>query len=110
MMTTVNTPERANRGSATGRSPTHQPATDRLREQAREVTQELQEMGNTASDAIRENLEKLQDEASECYEQGRDRAYQAEHTFEQFIKDHPLKSILIAAGVGVLLGRFWIRR
>jgi len=109
-MTTVNAPERANHGAALGRSPTHQPATDRLCEQAREVTQGLQEMGNTASDAVRENLGKLQDEVSEYYEQGRDQAYQAEHTFEQFIKDHPIKSILIAAGVGMFLGRFWIRR
>jgi ElaB/YqjD/DUF883 family membrane-anchored ribosome-binding protein len=110
MMTTVNEPERANRGAATGRSPTRQPATDRLCEQAREVTQELQQMGSTAGDAVRENLGKLQDEASECYEQGRDQAYKAEQTFEQYIKDHPLKSILIAAGVGMFLGRFWIRR
>jgi ElaB/YqjD/DUF883 family membrane-anchored ribosome-binding protein len=109
-MTTVNGPERANRGAASGRSPTQQPATDRLREQAREVTQELQDIGNTAADAVRENVGRLQDEASECYVQGRDQAYQVEQTFEQLIKDHPLKSILIAAGVGLLLGRFWIRR
>src|SRR5271166_6331234 len=83
-MTTVNEPDRANRGAAPGRSPTHQPATDRLCEQAREVTQELQEMGNTASDAVRENLGKLQDEVSEYYEQGRDQACQAEQTFEQY--------------------------
>jgi len=109
-MTTVNGPERANRGAAPGRSSTLQPATDRICEQAREVTQELQEMGSTASDAVRENLGKLQDEVSEYYEQGRDQACQAEQTFEQYIKDHPLKSILIAAGVGMFLGRFWIRR
>jgi ElaB/YqjD/DUF883 family membrane-anchored ribosome-binding protein len=109
-MTSVNAPERANHGAAPGRSPTLQPATDRLCEQAREVTQEIQEMGNTASDAVRENLGKLQDEVSEYYEQGRDQACQAEQTFEQYIKDHPLKSILIAAGVGMILGRFWIRR
>jgi ElaB/YqjD/DUF883 family membrane-anchored ribosome-binding protein len=102
MMTTVNRPGQANRGAAT--------ATDRLREQACEVTKELQEMGNTASDAVRENIGQLQDEVSEYYERGRDQAYQAERTFEQIIKDHPLKSILIAAGVGLFLGRFWIRR
>jgi ElaB/YqjD/DUF883 family membrane-anchored ribosome-binding protein len=110
MMTTANRPERANCDAATERSPSDRPATDRLCEQAREVTKELQQMGNTAGDAVRENLGQLQDEASEYYEQGRDQAYQAKHTFEQFIKDHPLKSILIAAGVGVFLGRFWIRR
>jgi len=101
-MTTANRPEQAHRGSAT--------ATDRLREQAREVTKELQEMGNIANDAVRENLGQLQDQASDYYQQGRDQACRAEHTFEQFIKEHPLKSILIAAGAGLFVGRFWLRR
>lgn len=108
-MTTVNRPERADRDAATTRSPTLRPATDRLREQACEVTKELEEMANTAGDAVRENLGQLQDEVSEYYERGRDQACRAEHTFEQFIKDHPLKSVLIAAGLGMFLGRFWIR-
>jgi ElaB/YqjD/DUF883 family membrane-anchored ribosome-binding protein len=33
-----------------------------------------------------------------------------EHSFEQFIRQQPLKSLLIAAGVGMLLGGFWMRR
>jgi ElaB/YqjD/DUF883 family membrane-anchored ribosome-binding protein len=102
MMTTANGPEQSKRGAAT--------ATGRLREQAREVTKELQEMGSTANDAVRENLGQLQDQASDYYQQGRNQACRAEHTFEQFIKDHPLKSVLIAASVGLFLGRFWMRR
>jgi ElaB/YqjD/DUF883 family membrane-anchored ribosome-binding protein len=31
-------------------------------------------------------------------------------TCEQFIRERPLRSVLMAAGIGWLLGRFWNRR
>jgi ElaB/YqjD/DUF883 family membrane-anchored ribosome-binding protein len=96
-MTTVKEPERTADRSAT----------DRLREQAREVTKDFQEMGHIANEAVQENLGQMRENASECYEKGRDQLYKAEHTFEQFIRDRPVKSILIAAGIGLFLGRFW---
>ena len=33
-----------------------------------------------------------------------------ERTLEQFILERPLKTVLIAAGIGLLFGRFWMRR
>jgi ElaB/YqjD/DUF883 family membrane-anchored ribosome-binding protein len=33
-----------------------------------------------------------------------------ERSFAQYVREQPLKSILIAAGVGLVLGRFWVRR
>lgn len=98
-MTTVKEPERT----------TDRSATDRLREQAREVTKDFQEMGHIANEAVQENLGQMRENASECYERGRDGVHKIEHTFEQFIREHPLKSLLIAAGIGLFLGRFWRR-
>ena len=37
-------------------------------------------------------------------EKARERATTMQHTVEERISDHPLKAVLIAAGVGVLLG------
>jgi ElaB/YqjD/DUF883 family membrane-anchored ribosome-binding protein len=51
----------------------------------------------------------MQDNASAGNGRGRDTVHQAEPTFDQFIREQPLKSILIAAGVGWVLGRFWKR-
>jgi ElaB/YqjD/DUF883 family membrane-anchored ribosome-binding protein len=110
MMTTIDEPERTERGHTTSCSQPTQSATARLREQAQEVTKDLQKMGNIASDAVEENLGQMRENASEYYEHGRDGLYEAERTFEQFIRDRPIKSILIAAGVGLFLGRFWRRR
>jgi ElaB/YqjD/DUF883 family membrane-anchored ribosome-binding protein len=109
-MTTVNRPESTNRRAAASRARAHRPATERLRDQAGEVTKDLAEMANIASDAVQENLGQMREDASEYFEQGRDQVYKAEHTLEQFIRNQPVKSILIAAGVGLCLGRFWKHR
>lgn len=41
---------------------------------------------------------------------GRDKVQQVELSFAQYVREQPLKSILIAMGVGLVLGRFWLRR
>ena len=43
-------------------------------------------------------------------EQGRDNVHGVLCNFEQYVRERPLKSVLIAAGVGLLFGRFWMRR
>jgi hypothetical protein len=32
------------------------------------------------------------------------------NTFEQYVRERPVKSVLIAAGIGLLFLRFWMRR
>ena len=109
-MATINGSVRTKRQAAANGARAARPATDRLRKQAKEVTQDLQAMGGIARDAANEQLGQMRDNASEYYEQGRDKAHQVKRTLEQFILDQPLKAILVAAGVGLLLGRFWMRR
>jgi ElaB/YqjD/DUF883 family membrane-anchored ribosome-binding protein len=89
---------------------TDQPAAERMRSQARKVTIDLQEMGSIAGDVAQENLGQIRGTASAYFEQERDEVHRVEQTLESFIKDRPYKSILIAAGVGLFVGRFWPRR
>lgn len=92
---------------------TNQPAkasTDRLVDQARKTTQDFQEMGGIARDVAQEKLRDLQDTASDYYEQGREKVQHMEQSFEELIREHPVKAVLIATGIGLLLGRFWMRR
>jgi ElaB/YqjD/DUF883 family membrane-anchored ribosome-binding protein len=90
-----------------------QPAKDRLYEQARSVTHDIQEMGGLASAAAQEQIGQMGDAASAYYERGRDRVYRAERGVEQYIREQPLTAVLIAAGVGAIaagLGFLWVRR
>ena len=86
------------------------PASGQLRKQARDVGNDIQAMAGTARDAAQEKLGQLRGDASEYYEQGLDKVHDVGHTLEQFIRKQPLKCVLIAAGVGLLFGRFWMRR
>jgi ElaB/YqjD/DUF883 family membrane-anchored ribosome-binding protein len=74
------------------------------------VAKEVEVMGEMAAGTAQAKLEQIRDDASEYYEQGREQARGVQRTFEQFIRDKPVKSVLIAAGVGLLFGRFWMRR
>jgi ElaB/YqjD/DUF883 family membrane-anchored ribosome-binding protein len=80
---------------------------DRLGEQAKVVTKDLQEMGDIARDAAREKLEKFRENASGCYQQGQEKVQGVVSSIEQSIVQQPLRSVLIAFGVGLVLGRLW---
>jgi ElaB/YqjD/DUF883 family membrane-anchored ribosome-binding protein len=84
--------------------------TEQLGKQAKEVTEDLREMGETVKDAAQEKLEQVGERASECCEQGRDKVHGVACACERFLGQRPLMSVLLAAGVGLLLGRFWRSR
>lgn len=83
---------------------------DRLGAQAKEVSNDLKEMGGIVRDAAQETLGQVRDNATEYYRQGRDKVHGVASTFEQYVRERPVKSVLIAAGIGLLFGRFWMRR
>lgn len=73
---------------------------DQLREQAGVIGHDVQEFGNIAKGAAQDKIEG-----------GRKRVQQIEKSFEDMIRDNPVRSVLIAAGVGltvsIVLGRRW---
>jgi ElaB/YqjD/DUF883 family membrane-anchored ribosome-binding protein len=80
---------------------------DRLGKQALAVKEGIEEIGETVRDAAQEKLGQLREHASGYYEQGRDKVQGVLHSLEQSVGQRPLTSLFIAAGVGLLLGRFW---
>jgi ElaB/YqjD/DUF883 family membrane-anchored ribosome-binding protein len=65
---------------------------ERLGEQAKEAVEDVEKMGGT-----------------QCCGQAREEAHGVACHCEQFLRHKPLTSVLIAVGVGWLLGRFWKR-
>lgn len=76
---------------------------------AANVQQNIRDMGGQIRDAASEKYTELRDQAQQYYEQGRERAMEWEQGLEQYVREKPLQSLLIAAGVGVLLGMIWKR-
>ena len=83
---------------------------DRLGAQAKEVSKDLKEMRAIVTEAAQEKIGQVRENAAEYVEQGREQVHGVACVCEQYVRERPLRSILIAAGVGLLLGRFWTRR
>jgi ElaB/YqjD/DUF883 family membrane-anchored ribosome-binding protein len=70
---------------------------------------QVRETASQVKDAAQEKFNELRDQASEYYEQGRQRAMEWEQGLEDYVQQQPIKALLIAAGVGALLGFLWRR-
>jgi len=81
--------------------------TDQFGKQVSEVTEDLQQMGRTVRDATQEKLGQAGEKAAVYGEQARDQLHGVACACEQFVRERPLRSILMAAGIGWLFGRFW---
>jgi ElaB/YqjD/DUF883 family membrane-anchored ribosome-binding protein len=73
------------------------------------VTNDIQGIGAVARDLAQEKFEVMQENASALCDEGREKVRHAARGLEHYVAERPLTSVLIAAGVGLLLGRFWRR-
>jgi ElaB/YqjD/DUF883 family membrane-anchored ribosome-binding protein len=85
-------------------------ANERLAKQAKDVKEDLREMRGTVRDAAQETVGQFGEAAAGYFEQGRDKDHGVACACEQFVRERPLSSVLMAAGVGWLFGRFGRRR
>lgn len=96
-------------------NPTHESeagssAAGDLKHKAAEVGKNLRDMGSQIGDAAREQYEGFRDRTSDYFQQGRDKAKEWENSVENYIQEKPVRALLMAAGIGVLLGLLWRRR
>jgi ElaB/YqjD/DUF883 family membrane-anchored ribosome-binding protein len=81
-----------------------------LGEEAKDVTEDLQRTSGTGGDTAQARLGQAGEEAAAYCQQGRDNSRCVGCACRQFVRERPLISVLMAAGVGWLLGRLWKRR
>jgi ElaB/YqjD/DUF883 family membrane-anchored ribosome-binding protein len=99
----------ANQGGQSG-------AMGQIKDKAQEAKEKLREMGSAASEQVNQLKESAseyyqqgREKAAEYYEQGRQKAMELEENLENYVREQPLKAVMIAAGVGLLLGILWRR-
>jgi ElaB/YqjD/DUF883 family membrane-anchored ribosome-binding protein len=92
-----------------GNTPSQQGVTQQLKDKASEVASSVRDMSSNVKEAATEQYEHLRDSASEYYQAGRDKAVEWQNQLEDYVREQPLKAVLMAAGVGVLLGIIWKR-
>ena len=81
-----------------------------VREAARQVKENLRDIGTQVRDTATQQYDQLREQAGDYYEQGRQRALEMEESLEQYVQEKPIQALLIAAGIGAVLGWLWKRR
>jgi ElaB/YqjD/DUF883 family membrane-anchored ribosome-binding protein len=74
------------------------------------VMHSAQRFGSDVRHAVQDQFGNIQETASEYLEQGRSKANEVRHTLEDRIRNQPLNSMLIVAGIGFALGFLFTRR
>jgi ElaB/YqjD/DUF883 family membrane-anchored ribosome-binding protein len=83
---------------------------DQMREKSTDVKQSLQEMGSAAKQIAQQQYEGVRDTVVDYYDQGREKAMEFEQSLEKRIRERPISSVLVATGIGFLLGMVWMRK
>jgi len=86
------------------------PATEQLKAKAAEMRDGLKEIASLTPEAAREKMRDAKACAAECVENTRETVSKAKEGVEDFVRERPLQSILIAAGAGVLVGLLLSRK
>jgi ElaB/YqjD/DUF883 family membrane-anchored ribosome-binding protein len=76
----------------------------------KDVREDLQQLGSDLQGAAKKQLKDLGGRAADYYERGKERVSDYEERFESSIRERPVRAVLIAVGVGALLGLFLFRR
>lgn len=94
---------------------------DQLKSDLRVLREDLSKLGkdalsatkksaSTAGDAAREEARKRLGQLGDAWDTTKDRGVAARHDVERCIEEHPLTSVMIALGVGFVIGKLLDRR
>ena len=83
--------------------------TEKVEKQVSDVSDSFANTGRIVTDAAQEKLGQFNDQAAEFIKQGEVKVHGLACSCEQFVRAKPVRSVLMAVGVGWLLGRFWKR-
>lgn len=83
---------------------------ERFREKAAQTRTNIADMGHLAKEAVQDKLNDLKDRAADKLGDGKAKVQELEESLRHKVQEAPVKSLLIAAGVGIALAFIWRRR
>lgn len=68
------------------------------------TTQTIPDINANARPTLGERVDELRERAEGLYTRGKRRAVELEGEFEDYVREHPVRSVALAAGVGAGVG------
>lgn len=99
--TTDQSKSQAPKSSGSGRS---------FSEQSAKTMEDVHELGRIAVDKAGDAATSLREKGSDALEAGKEKAKSLKSGFDNVVAEHPMKSVLIALGVGAVIGYSLRRR
>jgi ElaB/YqjD/DUF883 family membrane-anchored ribosome-binding protein len=75
-----------------------------------EVVQKTTHAISESAQRMGHKLDELADNANQIYGRGKERALEWRDNVDHYVQDRPMKSVLIAAGLGLFVGALLARR
>jgi len=83
---------------------------DRLHEKAADTRHDIAEIGHIAKEIVQDKLQQIGEKTAATYEEGKEKLHNLSADLLNLVRRCPVKSVLIASGVGLLLGVLWRRK
>ena len=80
------------------------PAERSLGEQSKKILRDVHDLGAIAVENVGRSVNRLKEQGRGVVKKGRERSTRVHDRFVDYVADHPTKSLLIALGIGTLLG------
>jgi ElaB/YqjD/DUF883 family membrane-anchored ribosome-binding protein len=82
----------------------------RLADRTTQLGKDVQEMRSAGKQLAADSVDVVRQTANELMEDGRSKAREVVASAQSKVQEKPVKSVLVAAAIGFLLGVFWRRR
>jgi len=82
---------------------------EELRGKAKDIRDDMGDIARIVKDASLQIVEDVRSATREKVAEGKSRASGMEDRFEERVRENPVRSVLIASGIGFLLGVLWRR-
>lgn len=81
-----------------------------IADRAAAVADDFHEVGDAARQMAKDSVSAVRDTAMQYLDESRSRVQRLSDEIESRVTERPMKSLLVAAGIGFLLGAIWTRR
>lgn len=73
------------------------------------IGEDLRGLGGDVKEMATERLDQVRKHAVDAADTAKDSVKAVERNIEKFVRDEPVKALLVAVGVGLILGRFLMK-